>query len=59
MNYIKILSIIIVTLGVLRFGFAMAFIPMSEQATLHMILGLLFVFLGLWLNKAYRKGASK
>jgi hypothetical protein len=59
MNYIKILSIIIVAVGVLRFGYAWLFINMSQFATLQMILGLLFVFLGLWLNKAYRNGATK
>jgi hypothetical protein len=59
MNYIKILSIIIIVFGCLRFGYAWLFVGMSEFATLQMILGLLFVFLGLWLNKAYRKGVRQ
>ena len=59
MNYIKILSIIIVVFGCLRFGYAWSFVGMSEFATLQMILGLMFVFVGLWLNKAYGKRASK
>lgn len=59
MNYIKILSIIIVVFGCLRFGYTWLFVGMSEFATLQMILGVTFVFLGLWLNKAYGKGAKK
>lgn len=58
MNYIKIVSIIIIVFGCLRFGYSWLYLNMSEFATLQMILGLMFVFLGLWLNKAYRKGVK-
>jgi hypothetical protein len=58
MNYIKILSIILVVAGVITFGID-AYNLKGVNRNTAMLLDFGIIWLGLWLNKAYGKAAKK